>query len=389
MIIPSHYKGREQSFIKHELLKSYIERLFMIIGQREKRICFIDCFAGPWQEGSNDLSNTSIAISLNIMQKCCAGLKKLGRNVQFRALYIEKEKIPFNKLRSYLENEIGNDVDADAFQGEFYDLREDILKWCGKEDFAFFFIDPKGWKKSIEIPTLRPLLKRSNSEYLINFMFDFLLRAHSQSSYEDQMKQIFGKVPDTAGMIPKQKETYLLKLYIENLKSIQPVTREKPRSAYVKVLDPLKDRTKYDLVYLTRHPMGIVVFMEESEKLDFIQKVVREQTKQDRRINKTGQLEFNFAQTDIKKDGDKVELQEVKNYWMNKLSYTQVQFGIEEFADMLEETRWYIIDFQKAFNDLLSEGKVKNLSSTRKRPVHAIHFKDNYGKGEFLIKVKK
>jgi predicted ester cyclase len=117
--------------------------------------------------------------------------------------------------------------------------------------------------------------------------------------------------------------------------------------------------------------------------------VVREQTKQDRRINKTGQLEFNFAQTDIKKDGDKVELQKVENYWMNKLSYTQVQFGIEEFADMLEETRWYIIDFQKAFNGLLSEGKVKNLSSTRKRPVHAIHFKANYGKGEFLIKVKK
>ena len=389
MEIPQDYKGKEQSFIKHRLLEAYIQRLFMIIGQHENRIRYVDCFAGPWKAESDNLKDTSIAISLDIMKGCHESLKKHGRNVQFKALFIEKNKESYKRLNSFLEKQSTEEVSAEPLHGDFYSLRSDILKWCGNDDFTFFFIDPKGWKKSIEIPTLRPLLKRSNSEYLINFMFDFLLRAHSQSSYEDQMKQIFGKVPDTAGMIPNQKETYLLKLYIENLKSIQPVTREKPRSAYVKVLDPLKNRTKYDLVYLTRHPMGIVVFIEESEKLDFIQKVVREQTKQDRRINKTGQLEFNFAQTDIKKDGDKVELQEVKNYWMNKLSYTQVQFGIEEFADMLEETRWYIIDFQKAFNDLLSEGKVKNLSTTRKRPVHAIHFKDNYGKGEFLIKVKK
>ena len=56
------------------------------------------------------------------------------------------------------------------------------------------------------------------------------------------------------------------------------------------------------------------------------------------------------------------------------------RFAYEELADMLEETGWFVIDFQKAFNELISEGKVKNLDAPRKRPVHAVHFE----KGELL-----
>ena len=48
-MIPENYKNREQAFIKHTLLRSYLERLFMIIGHRERVISYVDCFAGPWQ----------------------------------------------------------------------------------------------------------------------------------------------------------------------------------------------------------------------------------------------------------------------------------------------------------------------------------------------------
>ena len=68
-MIPEHYHGREQAFIKHELLRAYLERLFMIIGKHEKTISYVDCFAGPWQEDTEDLEDTSIAISLRITKK--------------------------------------------------------------------------------------------------------------------------------------------------------------------------------------------------------------------------------------------------------------------------------------------------------------------------------
>lgn len=82
-----NYKCREHSGIKHYLLETYIETLFMIIGQHEKRICYVDCFSGPWQESDENLSGTSIALSLNVMQKCCQSLRHIKRNVEFRALF--------------------------------------------------------------------------------------------------------------------------------------------------------------------------------------------------------------------------------------------------------------------------------------------------------------
>ena len=103
MQIPEHYKGREQAYFKHRLLKAYLERLFMIVGQYHKTICYVDCFAGPWQEKSDNLEDTSIAISLEIIRKCCEGLKKLGKNVQFKALFIEQDQKAYTKLESFLE----------------------------------------------------------------------------------------------------------------------------------------------------------------------------------------------------------------------------------------------------------------------------------------------
>jgi hypothetical protein len=45
---PEDYKGKEQTYIKHTLLNNYLYRLFMIIGQYEDSISYVDCFAGPW-----------------------------------------------------------------------------------------------------------------------------------------------------------------------------------------------------------------------------------------------------------------------------------------------------------------------------------------------------
>jgi len=383
MKLPEHYKGREQAYIKHKLLEAYLERLFMIIGQHEKRICYVDCFAGPWQEGSDDLKDTSIAISMNIMQKCKNGLKERGYDIQFRALFIEKDKIAYGKLKSFLQGKEWTEIDARSLQGEFFDLRDEILRWCGAEDFTFFFIDPTGWKNVVEIPTLRPLLERPKSEYLINFMFDFLLRTHTQSTFEEHMKEIFGEVPNTSGMTPIQRESYLLKQYCEHLKSTLPQIGGVPRSAYVKVLDPFKDRTKYDLVYLTHHPKGIKVFMEASEKLDLVQRRVRAQARQDRRIEKSGQAEMFPAHAEMKKDEERADLTEVKDYWLTKLSTSPSLYGIVQLADMLEETGWFISDFQRAFKELEKEVKVKNQDAKRTRPVHAV----NFDKGEYLQKI--
>lgn len=383
MKIPSHYKGKEQAFIKHKLLETYLERLFMIIGQHERQIRYVDCFAGPWNTESDDLRDTSIAISLRLMKACRESLKKMGKNVRFKALFIERDLKSYQKLNSFLQTQSTEKVNAESRHGDFYSLRSDILEWCGNDNFTFFFIDPTGWKDVVEIETLRPLLQRKRSEYLVNFMFEFILRAHNQTLFEKHMIEIFGEVPNTFGLSSKEREVHLIELYRSQLtKPLKQSIRDRPRSAFVKILDPIKDRTKYHLVYLTRHPLGIKVFMEESEKLDLVQKYVRARTKQAHRVLKTGQGELFPAETSI--FSDRMDLSAVKDYWLEKLTFDPKRFGIDQLADMLEETGWFISDFQQAFNELIDEGKVKNLDSPRKRPVHAVHFE----KKESLIKVK-
>jgi three-Cys-motif partner protein len=374
---PEHYKGREHSGIKHFLLESYLKTLFMIIGQYEKRICYVDCFSGPWQESGENLEGTSIALSLEVMTECRDSLKKLGKSVEFRALFIEKKKRSHKKLDTYLKETQLDSITTEAKNGEFHELRNEILSWCGTRDFVFFFIDPKGWKNAIEIPILTPLLKRPKSEYLINFMYNFLNRAITQETFRTDMEAIFGETPNLADMSPKKREDYLIQLYRDGLKSIPAKSADKLRSAYVSILDPVKERTKYHLVYLTHHPLGIVKFMDASEKMEIVQRVVRAKTKQERRIETTGQEELFPAELDPAANEEAVDIEVVKEYWLNRLSDTPRVFCIEDLADMLEETNWFESNLQQAFKELATEGKVNNLDAKNKRPKKPVHFNKN------------
>ena len=383
MGVPDQYRGREQTYFKHCLLEAYLERLFMIVGQHEQTICYVDCFAGPWEEQGDDLGDTSIARSLNIINKCREGLREINKSVQFRALFIEENTKSFQKLENYLSSRNGNGVETRALNGSFHELIPEILRWCGSNGFVFFFVDPKGWKNDVERQTLTPLLERPNSEFLINFMYGFLSRFVSKPELQEDMRHLFGVVPDVQGMSPDQRETTPLSLYRNNLKQGLPVGGKQLRTAYVKVLDPTKDRTRYHLVYVTRHPKGIVVFMEASEKLKPMQGKLRAVAKQDKRVQRTRQTEMFPATEPACSRQVEADLTEVKNYWLKILKPSPELYGTENLADMLEETGWFESDFQKAFNELAKEGLVKNLDGTPKRRSKFVYFKD----GEQLVKV--
>ena len=387
MEIPAEYRGREQAYIKHTLLETYLFKLLMIIGQSLPTVSYVDCLAGPWQEAAEDLSDTSIGRSLATMRKCLESLQKVNPNVRFRALFVEKDAKKYRRLKEYLDN-LSTPVETESFHGEFDKVRHKILDWCGSS-FTFFFVDPLGWKHIVDIPTLEPFLKRPNSEFLINFMFEFILRAHKILLHEDDMINLFGQVPQTDGMTPEQKEACLVKLYRENLKSVlPPLPGRKPRSVTVPIQRPDKDRTIYHLVYLTRHPLGIVKFMDASEPLDFVQKAVRIQAKHDKKIETTGQGELFGAFESVKAEQGTVPISVVKEDWLRQLTSEPQQFGIERLADMLEETGWFESNFQEAFHELQLEGKVINLDvENSRRKKKFVHFDENRSCGERLAKV--
>lgn len=382
-MIPQNYRGKEQMYFKHQLLSAYLERLFMIVGHHQRTICYVDCFAGPWQARDEALEDTSIATSLNIIRKCREGLLKFEHDVKFKAIFVEKDAAAYSRLKAYLENRAEPGIETISLNGEFLHLRQKLLDLCGHDSFAFFFVDPTGWKEAVELATLEPLLRRPNTELLINFMYDFLVRTHTQETFAQDMREIFGKVPNTEGMSPEERETHLVNLYQGNLKTIVPPRDGKPRTACVKVHKVLQDRTLYHLVYLTRHAKGIVEFMAASEGLDLVQKKIRALAKQEDRFERKGQYELFVAHEAVKEEDGRVDLSEVKTYWLNQLRTSPRTFGNDALADMLEETGWFASDLQKAFKELEAEGLVKNMNAKRVRPKNAVNFENN----ETLVKL--
>ena len=385
MEIDPAYEGREHSLVKHELLKGYLETLLCIVGiSGVKEFTYVDCFAGPWGDESDSLSGTSIAISLDILasvRKTLADVHNIHGAI-FRAIYVEKSKRKHKRLTGYLQNNCPDGIEWHALHGDYSEKQDEILRLCGDKSFAFFFIDPKGWL-DVGIPKLTKLLQRPKSEFLITFMYDFLNRAIGMSDFCAQVSQMLGDLSEQNyqemdRLSAQERADWVVRKYREQLKTAMGPDGKLPlRTFHADVLHKDKNRVLYHLVYLTRHHKGIVKFAEASEKVDFLQKVMRIQKK----LDASNQKELFSAEEQVAhQDFARTNLDDVKAYWLVQLKEHPIKYDEIRLADMLEETGWLTRDFQDAFRELLAEKKVENLDGSARRTKHPIHFE----KGEQL-----
>jgi len=379
-IIPNAYEGREQALVKHALLKSYLEKLVLIIGMSAKqarrvKICFVDCFAGPWGAPDDDLEGTSISLSLKTLAACKEKLATLGVHATMRALYVEKDPAAFGRLSKFLSSKAPPSVDHACLHGDFVDLRDDILRWCGSGAFTFFFVDPKGWN-DIVIETMRSLLERPRSEFLINFAYNFINRTASMAIWQDAMTKLLGSSVKLDGLEPAQREETLVNAYRAGLKVCVPAGRPeyRARSAYVTVLDPLLRRTKYHFVYLTCHSTGIVEFMEISERVDLVQRQVRAAKQIDVRQQKTGVTDRFSTDPQAEPTDGRCSPQDVEAFRRSYLAFGERRVSTADFADILESTNWLPGELQSSLVRLVKAGAVRNLDADatrrRTRPLH-------------------
>ncbi len=364
--IPEAYRGREQSYVKHVVLERYLMRLLMIVGQQRANVIgYVDGFAGPWESKTEDMSDTSIGISLRTILDARRDFVDRGWDVPtFKALYIEKDPEAFARLEEYIRQQqevMPPGVMLEAWNGDFLDLRDDIVDWFDPSDFVLFFIDPTGWTE-VAVRYLVPLLRRENSEFLINMMYMFLNR------FEDEAREFLGdgvSFPEE----PLEREHFLVRKYRERLVELSEDPRY--RSAYVRIKDRKSDRAKFHLVYLTRHHKGIVVFMTESEKAERdIQPAVRAQVA----VRETGQTQLFSAPGETAKT-PRPPVTDVQAGWLSRLSTKERAFTEEDLADLLEETDCFPGDVQEALGVLIDDGRVENLDAKRARPKNKVNFR--------------
>jgi three-Cys-motif partner protein len=286
--LPNSYRGRGQTFIKHEILKRYLERVAWNILWFRPEFVFVDGFSGPWHSNTNNYEDTSFVIAMRILRKVRKDLKTdRGLNRHIRCIFVERGARAFARLQEAVQ--ANPDIEATAIHGRFEDKIDDIIASVGK-DFALISVDPKGW--SFDLRKLSPLLRRRPSEVVVNFMYDFINRfldderAEIRASYalpfgDPDWRTRFDEL-QASGL---SREDAVLELFRYQLKTIG----EYDYVLSARVQRPTSDRSHFYLVYGTRNQKGLIEFRNVERKAMETEELVRIEEKHSKRASKSRQ----------------------------------------------------------------------------------------------------
>lgn len=190
------YAGREQSQVKHFILRQYLKRFARIIGSQWNTITYVDCFSGPWESKTADLSDTSFAIALQELRDAQTTLAQRKKSLNIRCLFLEEQAKRYSRLAKYCQKQ--SDVVIETQNASMLDAIPqiaDFIERGGSNSFPFIFIDPTGWT-GFDHDRLRPLLRQPQGEVLVNFMTEhirrFVTSKEKRVDIIDSFRRLFG-----------------------------------------------------------------------------------------------------------------------------------------------------------------------------------------------------
>ncbi|HEX9944755.1 MAG TPA: three-Cys-motif partner protein TcmP [Thermoanaerobaculia bacterium] len=281
------YEKREQTRVKHYILRHYLERFAHIVGSHWGSITYVDGFAGPWNVRSPELRDSSFAIALEELRKARETYRSRGRELQLRCCFLEQNREAYLQLQEFA-NRVA-DAEVLVLNDSFENSVDSILRFIrsGRQTFPFLFIDPTGWT-GFRLKTISPLLRCDPGEVLINFMTSYI-RRFPQSFVDLFDSPGFGE--QIKGLSGLELDDTLVTEYMAELKT-------KGKFAYTLpaiVLHPEINRTHFHLIYATRHPKGVEVFKDTEKRAMEEMERVREKAQRRKREEQTGQQELLLA----------------------------------------------------------------------------------------------
>ncbi|MBK8265287.1 MAG: three-Cys-motif partner protein TcmP [Nannocystis sp.] len=294
MVQKDDYEGREQAYVKHYVLKHYLEQLALKIGHFRPgtTLNYIDGFSGPWQHATEDLRDTSPHVALTQLLKAKDELANANKELHVRGFFVERDPEAFSRLQSLLSS--FKTATTEPYEGRFEDHLEEARRFAerGPNAFAFIFIDPTGWT-GYPLGQITPLLQVKPCEVMINFMTKDIVRFvdDESSTARDSFIALFGD--DThreewRALTGDAREDKIVEAYCARL----GVAGGFNHVGATIVLHPQQDRTHYHLVYATRSLHGLIAFRDSERKAFGAQHEVRAGARQRSRIDRNHQTEL-------------------------------------------------------------------------------------------------
>jgi three-Cys-motif partner protein len=289
------YQGREQTLVKHFILRQYLERFAHIVGTHWGSITYVDCFAGPWNARSQELEDSSFAIALDELRKARETHAERGKHLKLRCLFLEQDSEAFGHLQRFASQV--KDAEIKVANQPFEDSVGDILEFIrrgGSTTFPFLFIDPMGWT-GFTFKTISPLFMLRPGELLINFMTGHIRRFLNQEQSQKSFEDLFGSSSFKSrieGLSGLDREDAAVTEYLGNVQR----TGAFDYACAATVLHPEINRTHFNLLYLTRHIKGVEVFKQTEKRAMPMQETVRAAAQKRRREERSHQSELFSAQ---------------------------------------------------------------------------------------------
>lgn len=269
-----NYAGREQAFVKHTFLETYLDGLLYKVGHVHDEIAYVDGFAGPWQSANEQFTDTSFGLALQKLRQVKSGLAQRGRTISVKAILVEADADAYARLQTVAAR--FPDLTIRTIHGDFNQSIGAISTELGRA-FSFVFVDPKGW--SVDMAELGRLISRENCEVVFNFMFDFVNRFAEWEPVSESMDRLFvgidwrQQIRDAA-----DRKVAIHECFRESLVNVGRY----PYCLSTEVLKSTSDRVLYSLFYATRHPEGVRVFRDTQIKSLEAQQKVRTELRQQR-----------------------------------------------------------------------------------------------------------
>lgn len=208
---------------KHLVLKHYLAAWLPIMGQSNRRVLFIDAFAGPGEYSGGEQGSPIIALRSLITHSA----RQLMTN-EFVYEFIEKDPQRSRHLQSVLSNmehEIPSNCSYRVVNSTFTETLTRELDHLEEQrsnlDPALVMIDPFGVSET-PMAMIARIMANPKAEVYISFMYDFINRFLNDHSFENHLDDLFGTASwRQARQIGNadQRKQFLYQLYSDQLKS--------------------------------------------------------------------------------------------------------------------------------------------------------------------------
>src|SRR4029079_6683867 len=184
------YAEKEQSLVKHEILRRYLSTFAHKVGSGWDSITYVDGFSGPWNSVSADLKDSSFAIALGQLRQA-RETHRARKNLRLRCFFVEQDRSAYAHLEQSVKAQ--TDIEIKTVNGPLELAIGEILSFLksDRQTFAFTLIDPTGWT-GFAMNTIRPLIQFQPGEVLVNFMTSFITRFIEVDDVREQLAATFG-----------------------------------------------------------------------------------------------------------------------------------------------------------------------------------------------------